>query len=73
MVPWHSNIGLLTTLRDALFGVLSVVDVCLQDSNVDKKIYWWSVISLLLWMVDPLLYLHANFVGLYRERRRSMT
>jgi len=71
-VPWHSNVGSLETLGDALFGVSSVVDVCLQDSNVDK-IYWWSVISSLLWMVDALLYLRSDFVGLYRERRRLMT
>ncbi len=72
-VPWHSNVGSLETLGDMLFGVSSVIDVCLQDSNVDKKIYWWSVISSLLWMVDALLYLRADFVGLYRERWRSMT
>jgi hypothetical protein len=71
-VPWHSNVGSLETLGDGLFGVSSVVDVCLQDSNVDK-IYWWSVISSLLWMADALLYLRADFVGLYRERRRLMT
>ena len=71
-IPWHSYVGSLETLGDVLFGVSSVVDVCLQDSNVNKKIYWWSVISLLLWMVDALLYLRADFVGLYRGRRRSM-
>ncbi len=62
-VPWHSNVGSLETLGDGLFGVSSVVDVCLQDSNVDK-IYWWSVISSLLWMADALLYLRADFVGM---------
>jgi hypothetical protein len=70
--PWYSDVGSLETLGDALFGLSSVVDVCLQDANINE-IYWWQVASSLLWTVDALLYLRGDFVNLYgveRLRRR---
>lgn len=61
---WYSDVGSLETLGDALFGLSSVVDVCLQDANVNE-IHWWQVASSLLWTVDALLYLRGDFVSLY--------
>ncbi|KAL3773128.1 hypothetical protein ACHAW5_008001 [Stephanodiscus triporus] len=68
-IPWYSDVGSLETLGDALFGISSVVDVCLQDANVDA-IYWWQVASSLLWTVDALLYLRGDFVSFYGWERR---
>jgi hypothetical protein len=62
--PWYSDVGSLETLGDALFGLSSMVDVCLQDANINE-IYWWQVASSLLWTVDALLYLRGDFVSLY--------
>jgi hypothetical protein len=67
--PWYSDVGSLETLGDALFGLSSVVDVCLQDANVNE-IYWWQVASSLLWTVDALLYLRGDFVSLYGVERQ---
>jgi hypothetical protein len=67
--PWYSDVGSLETLGDALFGLSSVVDVCLQDTNVNE-IYWWQVASSLLWTVDALLYLRGDFVCLYGVERQ---
>jgi hypothetical protein len=68
-IPWYSDVGSLETLGDALFGISSVVDVCLQDANVDA-IYWWQVASSLLWTVDALLYLRGDFVSFYGREHR---
>ena len=68
-IPWYSDVGPLETLGDALFGISSVVDVCLQDANVDE-IYWWRVASSLLWTVDALLYLRGDFVRFSGGGRR---
>ena len=68
-IPWYSDVGPLETLGDALFGISSVVDVCLQDANVDE-IYWWRVASSLLWTVDALLYLRGDFVSFSGGGRR---
>jgi hypothetical protein len=67
--PWYSDVGSLETLGDALFGLSSVVDVCLQDANVNE-IHWWQVASSLLWTVDALLYLRGDFVSLYGVERQ---
>jgi len=70
--PWYSDVGSLETLGDALFGVSSVVDVCLQDANVNE-LHWWQVASSLLWTIDALLYLRGDFVSVYgveRQHRR---
>ena len=68
-IPWYSDVGSLETLGDALFGISSVVDVCLQNANVDA-IYWFQVASLLLWTVDALLYLRGDVVGFYGWEHR---
>lgn len=67
--PWYSDVGSLETLGDALFGLSSVVDVCLQDANFNE-IHWWQVASSLLWTVDALLYLRGDFVSLYGVERQ---
>ena len=68
-IPWYSDVGSVETLGDALFGISSVVDVCLQDANVDA-IYWWQAASSLLWTVDALLYLRGDFVSFYGWEHR---
>ncbi|KAL3811837.1 hypothetical protein ACHAXA_004264 [Cyclostephanos tholiformis] len=61
-IPWYSDVGSLETLGDALFGISSVVDVCLYYANVDE-ICWWQVASSLLWLIDALLYLRGDLLS----------
>ena len=60
-IPWYSDAGSLETLGDALFGISSVVDVCLQDVNVDE-VCSWQVASSLMWTIDALLTLRGDLL-----------
>ena len=51
----------LPSLGDALFGISSVVDVCLQDVNVDE-VCSWQVASSLMWTIDALLTLRGDLL-----------
>lgn len=59
------NMDRLKNLGDAFFGVASIVDTILCDMTFDDDILWWPVISAILWLLDALLYLRADFVTLY--------
>jgi hypothetical protein len=65
--PWYSRTESLETLGDVFFGIAAMVDVCLQDSTLDDGIYWWPVVSAVLWLVDALFYLRGDFTTLYKE------
>ena len=60
-----SNMDRLKNLGDAFFGAASIVDAILCDMTFDDDILWWPVISAILWLLDALLYLRADFVTLY--------
>jgi hypothetical protein len=60
--PWYSNIGSIETLGDAFFGAASIVDVCLQHSNIlgGIQIHCWCVVSSLLWTTSSWFYVLAK-------------
>jgi hypothetical protein len=66
-IPWYSRTESLETLGDVFFGVAAMVDVCLCDSTLDDGIYWWPVVSAVLWFMDALFYLRGDFATLYKE------
>ena len=65
--PWYSRTESLETLGDIFFGIAAMVDVGLCDSTLDDGIYWWPVVSAVLWLVDALFYLRGDFATLYKE------
>jgi hypothetical protein len=67
LTPWYSRTESLETLGDMFFGIAAMVDVCLCDSTLDDGIYWWPVVSAVLWLVDALFYLRGDFATLYKE------
>ena len=67
LIPWYSRTESLETLGDIFFGVAAMVDVFLCDSTLDDGIYWWPVVSAVLWFMDALFYLRGDFATLYKE------
>jgi hypothetical protein len=57
---WYSSVGSIEALGDAFFGAASVVDVCLQHSNIREGINCWCVVSAFLWTCSSWFYVLAK-------------
>lgn len=57
---WDSD--RLEDLGDILFGVGSMLDTILMFTNYAESVLWWQVLAAILWLVDALLYLRADYV-----------
>ena len=71
IIDFFEDAQAMESVGDILFGVASIVDVILDDFSFDNDNPWRPIVSAVLWMADALFYLRADFVVLYRRRKRK--
>ena len=65
---WYSGVESIEALGDTFFGAASVVDVCLQHSNVLEGS--WCIVSAFLWTCSSWFYILAKKQRQYDEKDR---